>query len=314
VLKKLCVLSLLGILAQEVNAATYNLLDVLEVTIPEDFQLLSLSQHFYKHYLFSQYDLEVRFEVAYRTALLPITFDLFGYDSIRAAEGLSKYVGTPQSYDRMYNMSDQSKYLIAEYDRSSKISLQGIKYSQFVSTWNSDVSTDYIGYYMKTNNAVFSEAIISLYNSWSALDASPELGFDEKDFGQKLERQGAVARDFYRKVSSMIDSIRIPASGNGKRLDYSLQFASYDIRGEQYVPTITNLRLREKPSLSAAIVGLVKNQPHLIIEKGPEATIDGVKGNWVRIRPLAGNRIGWAFSGYLRRLTDKERTPLTDNR
>jgi len=73
-----------------------------------------------------------------------------------------------------------------------------------------------------------------------------------------------------------------------------------------YVNSLEGLKVRDYPSLSAKkISGLVNALPVKIIEIGPEAEIDGMKDNWIKILIPAYEwksndpEYGWVFGGYL---------------
>jgi hypothetical protein len=66
-----------------------------------------------------------------------------------------------------------------------------------------------------------------------------------------------------------------------------------------YTPTITTLRFRESPELSGKYIRTLNKSEKLeLLETGKEATIDNIKGNWVKVRTEKGEE-GWCFSGYL---------------
>jgi hypothetical protein len=50
----------------------------------------------------------------------------------------------------------------------------------------------------------------------------------------------------------------------------------------------------------------MKNEIYQIIIVGNELEIDGIKGNWILIKPGLGNNLTWVFSGYTRSATEEE--------
>lgn len=71
---------------------------------------------------------------------------------------------------------------------------------------------------------------------------------------------------------------------------YSLPFTHY---------TSDYLRLRKEANLNSEIITVLEPKIGIeIIEKGNEASIDGITAEWVRINAANGFS-GWCFSGYL---------------
>lgn len=66
-----------------------------------------------------------------------------------------------------------------------------------------------------------------------------------------------------------------------------------------FKPKIINLRLRSEPFSNGKIIRMMtKEDKLLIMVKGKNDTIEGVKGNWVRVL-TDQNEIGWCFDAYL---------------
>jgi hypothetical protein len=179
-------------------------------------------------------------------------------------------------------------------------------YSRFVSDWASGQSSDYLGYYFKIPDAVFRECVINIFNSWGALASKGQLGIDEKQFEEKLTKENKQTQSYYRIVGRMINSIRFDIDDTSKFVDFNYQFVNSETVDGLYTPTINNLRFRESPSIEAPMIGFVEEKPYRIIEKGPEETIAGEKGQWVRMISVLGTTVGWAFDAYLRPLSEQE--------
>jgi|GEM_PF-2107029 len=65
------------------------------------------------------------------------------------------------------------------------------------------------------------------------------------------------------------------------------------------VPIVNNLRFRESSSLEGKFIRtLNKGEKLEFIEQGKFETINGVKGNWVKVKTEKGE-IGWCFDAYL---------------
>jgi hypothetical protein len=64
-------------------------------------------------------------------------------------------------------------------------------------------------------------------------------------------------------------------------------------------PTASGLRLRETPDQQGNIIRkLDQNEKLEFMERGVKETINGIKGNWVKVKTEKGE-IGWCFDGYL---------------
>ena len=287
-------------------AETFDVLGVLQMTIPKDFEVLSTTPRFMTHSTSPQYCVRIYMEIIYKTAWLPMTIDLFGHTDFPRAAALVESTGKAEQYYSTYNTADQPKYLLPSFDSDPKVNKNGLRYSRFASDWASGVSANYVGYYARTQNKVFPELIVGVLNSWGAFPPVETIDFNEQHFDEKIARQNENTRSYYAQLQEMIDSIAAPPTAGLKKLDVKSQTRSYKQEEGVYVPSITNLRLRESPSLSGRVVGTVAQTPQRIIGLGPEETIDGLKGRWVRIAPLIGNQAGWAFDGYLRKATEKE--------
>jgi hypothetical protein len=85
---------------------------------------------------------------------------------------------------------------------------------------------------------------------------------------------------------------------------YGANFKYYKISGphiKYYKTKISNLRLRSEPSANGKILRMLdKDEKILILKKGKQETIEGVKGNWVKVLTNK-NDIGWCFDSYLER-------------
>ncbi len=82
----------------------------------------------------------------------------------------------------------------------------------------------------------------------------------------------------------------------------SIEF--FDSKPVTYKPSIDNLRFRETPDLKGKFIrSLIKNENLELIETGKSDTIDGVKGNWVKVKTEKGE-IGWCFDAYLEEVKD----------
>ena len=64
--------------------------------------------------------------------------------------------------------------------------------------------------------------------------------------------------------------------------------------------TTVNLRIRESYTTTAKIITTLPQGTKVeVLEKGKADTINGIKGNWVKVKSESGFE-GWCFDGYLR--------------
>ena len=279
---------------------TIDIHGVLNLEIPDEIEILSISQNLRSHKASKQYCLRTYIEIIYENAYIPLKIDLFGYGSIQE---LASKLGIEEigSYYSEYRTADQKKYLKQNFIDSPE-KTENIEFSRFVSEWSNGWSSDYYGIYFRMDNVFFTETIISMENVWSGFGGS-NLRNNDKEFMQKAHELSSSGQRFLNLIEAMIQSIKFLPDIDKNN---SLIFSSYEEIRDYYLPTIGNLRLRSKPAVDSEILGYVSEYPHLVIGVGPEFEADGIKGRWYRIRRYIGTTTGWAFSGYLRPLEEDE--------
>jgi hypothetical protein len=68
---------------------------------------------------------------------------------------------------------------------------------------------------------------------------------------------------------------------------------------KSFITKVSTLRLRETSGNDGKIIRLLSKGEKLeLLEKGKEEIINGIKGNWVKVKTGKGE-IGWCFDGYL---------------
>ncbi|EKD83664.1 MAG: hypothetical protein ACD_39C00538G0006 [uncultured bacterium] len=69
----------------------------------------------------------------------------------------------------------------------------------------------------------------------------------------------------------------------------------------------SGVKLREKPSVSGKMLGVLKQSSEVIIlsQEGPEEEIEGIKANWFAIL-VDKNLLGWAFGGFIGNIREHE--------
>jgi len=90
---------------------------------------------------------------------------------------------------------------------------------------------------------------------------------------------------------------RRAGANTGFMIDYIEAVDERFFIGQRYLANV-NLNMRTRPSISSTIITTIRRFSGVtILEKGDEATIDGITSVWVRAEQ--GGEIGWLFGGYL---------------
>ncbi len=77
------------------------------------------------------------------------------------------------------------------------------------------------------------------------------------------------------------------------------------IVGNYYTTTIDDYKLRETPDANGNVIrAIVKGEKLKLLEKGDEATVDGIKGTWVKLETEKGET-GWCLDSYLAEAKDQ---------
>lgn len=80
---------------------------------------------------------------------------------------------------------------------------------------------------------------------------------------------------------------------------------SETVVGRYYTTSADDLNFRETPDMSGNVIRvLVKGEKLKLLEKGDEATVNGVKGVWVKLQS-ATDETGWCLDSYLTEVKDQ---------
>ena len=293
---------LLAFLCFPANSNPIRVLNTVEFDFPDSFEGYSPSITFSFHKATKKYLVSYSIPFVYRHSYLILSIDLYGQGQV---EGVTTALGKePADRYNEYNMADQIKDLRRLFDQSPQVSKGGIPFSRFFSEWGTDWSSDYLGYYYRLRSNSFQECFISIYNSWSSLDSTVSLTLDQTLNAQRIKTQDSYLQAFYSLADQIAASFSKVGDTAGPTEIPSFLRIPKIRRPGVYLTTIDNLRWRAEPRATSLVYGVVPKRPIQILEVGESATFDGIKGNWVRISTR--NRTGWAFDGYLRRMTDEE--------
>lgn len=127
--------------------------------------------------------------------------------------------------------------------------------------------------------------LLRAYNLMYSKDGSFKAAYKELSSGLALGEETVVApviKDLMAKLDGTLNKSRIET-----------------VVGNSYSTTVEDLRLRETPGVDGKVVRiLVKGEKLNLVEKGDEATIEGIKGIWVKVETEKGES-GWCLDAYL---------------
>ena len=148
-------------------------------------------------------------------------------------------------------------------------------------------------------------------------DISGSVKYDKKIHIDKIENNVQYITDEYYLKKYIAKSIKrkIISSKIVEYIAFYKQFKqtkkyvfSYNknaFAGNQYTPTVDNLRFRETEDTSSKILRKLKKGEKLeLLEKGKTETIGDATGVWVKVRTEQGE-IGWCFDAYLEEVKKK---------
>jgi len=106
------------------------------------------------------------------------------------------------------------------------------------------------------------------------------------------------------KVNTIKDGVEIANFEKQRRVIKYDEIIKLKSLIKRYTPKIDNLRFRESPTIDGKFIRMLSKDEKLeIIEQGKSETINGVKGNWVKVKTEKGE-IGWCFDAYLEEIKD----------
>ena len=307
-MKKFTILALL-FFALAVNgfSAEYSIADFFLINIPENLEVISINQYLSVKRDRSQYCMTNIINVVYENRLFFIIIYCFGNTNTSLLNGTENYnMQTRDGYYSNYNMADEIKFLKQNYTDSPFINENNVQLSRFVSDWASGATSDYYGLYFKLPNDEFSECVVSVYNVWGTFSKNQKLDLNDKNYRTKYEKEGGKLKDFFQLLEIMEKSISFTVSDSEIKITGGYHYEKYKTDNSFITPTIDNLRMRNTPSLKGEVTGYMANTVYRTVIIGEEAETDGIKGNWIMIRPYYGNVLSWVFSGYTRKLTEQE--------
>lgn len=282
----------------------YNINDLFQVNIPDGIELVSISQKLMIKDDKSQYFIWNQIDFIFENKYFSIAINCYGNSNKKILEGSKTYNMETGTYYASYNIADQIKDLKQNFIHMPLFNKNNVKYSKFVSDWPSGRTSDYYGLYFQMPNNDFSECIISINNIWYSFAKNQRLQIGNNlDYKELYMKEGGKLQAIFQLLELFENSITFSISNNAAKID---NYEKYESDYSYIIPTIRNLRMRREPSLNSEVLGYMLNKIYQVIIIGDEAVIDGIKGNWILIRPAIGNDLSWVFSGYTRKATEEE--------
>jgi hypothetical protein len=255
----------------------------------------------------SQYWLANWFYFIYDNKIFGLRVDCFGNNNKKILDGSETLNMTTDTYLVSYNIASQLKFLKNNFIDTPIFNRNNIKFSRFVADWASGSSSDYYGLYFQIPNDNFSECIISIYNIWHSFARNQKLLMDNNpDYKEKYMMEGGSLKNIFQLLELLEESLSFTISNNIINITNEYNYRKYNSDDSFIRPKIKNLRMRREPSLNSEVLGYMADSLYQIVIIGKEDKIDGIKGNWLLIKPGNSNNLTWVFSGYTRKATEKE--------
>ena len=282
-------------------AENINVYNLFSMKIPDDYYIYSIQNNLLYTQDSQQYWLDIDINCIYKNIYFTFNISFFGNQTRENAMKKFGFTQINQNYYNKYNSAMNNNILL---QNNIKVVNKNYNFTEFIADWATGWSSDVIAYSFNPNIDGIEVCIISTINSWYALGAKQALNIPENNFSTKLRNENQDIQQFYFLYQNIIQSIS-PLQTNGKIITsgYSFETENYS---EIVTPIIDNLRLRDGDTKTSNIIGYVEKRPYSILQKGKNEVIDGVSGTWIRIKPFLQNRIGWAFSGYMREMSNDE--------
>ena len=306
-MKKYILLFIILLLNSHIFSLELNIHEIISLQIPEEFEVISVTETLQNHSKSDQYALRIVVEYIYSNKHLYLIINLFGYGDQNKFTELAKILNfeSTNSYYPNYMTADQIKFLKQNYAQQLEMTSEGMEFSRLVSAWASGYSADYYGFYFKINHNFFSEVIIYSINCWQSFNGV-NLQYNDMNFRQKINTLNTDGQRLILYMDYIIESVETQTARSDIVYNPFLVIDNPNSLPGYWIPTIENLRLRDGSALDSNILGFVKDRPYRIIDIGSPVQIDGIDGYWYRIASLIGTETGWAFSGYLRELREGE--------
>ena len=307
-MKKIIFCFLLFLLNINIFGVEYNINDLFQINIPNEIEVVSINQRLRIKNDNSQYYIVNNIFFIYENKYFVISINCYGNSNSNILNGIDTLNMNTGIYYSNYNIADQIKYLIPNYNEIPIYNNNNIKYSKFVSYWPSGVTSDYYGLYFQIPNDDFSECIISINNIWGSFgDIRNLILGNNHDYREKYILEGGNLKDLFELLAIMENSITFNISNNAIKITNGFSYEKYETDYSYIISTIDNARMRNEPFLEGEILGNMENKLYQIIIIGDEIEIDGIIGNWLLIKPASiGNSLSWVFSEHTRQATEEE--------
>lgn len=284
----------------------YNINNLFSINLPGAMEVVSINQYLRVKSDATQYSIISNIYFIYENRYFSISIQCYGNTNRSILNGIETYNMRRGTYYANYNIASQINYLKQNYRTSPLKNSNGLQYAKLVSLWPSGMSSDYYGLYFLLPNSEFNECILSIYNAWDALAVDQKLVWNDNNYKTKYISDGGKLREFFELLETLEESIDFKNSDGYTSITNGYAYEKYTTDYSYIFPAISNLRMRSSPSLTGEILGYMENRMYQVIIIGEEAEIDGIRGNWLMIKPYLRPALSWVFSGYTRKATDAE--------
>jgi hypothetical protein len=306
IMKKITVCLLLIVFSCQLFGQEYNINNLFQITIPAEIDVASINQYLRIKSDNSQYCVVNNMYVIWQNRYFLINVNCYGNSNKNVFNGTETYNMRKGVYYAKYNIADQVTYLKKNYVERPFTNKNKVKLSRFVSDWASGMTSDYYGLYFMLPGTEFTECIISINNIWGTFSKNYKLAFDDVTYSRKYMLEGGMLEKFFQLLNLLEESITFDISSNSTSIVNGYAYEKYNTDYSYVIPTTSNLRMRNSPSLTGEVIGYMADSLYQIIVFGEASEVDNIKGNWILLKPYNGNSLAWVFNGYTRKATEEE--------
>jgi len=279
-----------------------NINNLFEIIIPKNIEIISINQYLLLDKEKTQYGVSNIIDLLYDNKYFFIEIDVYGKTNHSFLDGSKTYNLREIINPHPYKSRNQINYLKENYKKEFITNKNDIKIGKYFSSWGTSWSSDYYGLYFMLQNNEFNECVISIFNIWGTFAKSETI---DENYKTEILKTGGTLEKIFKDLELMENSITY------KLTEESIKINNGSV-GEQIIedgyiyPIVDNLRMRRQPSLTGEVLGYMKKEMYQVVFIGDKVEIDGIKGNWLLIKPRFINSTTWVFSGYTRKATKKE--------
>jgi len=280
-----------------------NIDNMFEITIPENMEIISITQRLIIDSMNPRYYVSHLFELAYHNKYFVLSINCHGNSNrsiINGNETFNLRTITTGIPSQIYLLQDN-------YNSKPFFNQNNIKLGKMVAGWGSHWTSDIYGLYLPLESDNFNECEITLYNLWGAFTDIDVYELNNDIYAARSTAEGGIIEKIVQDLIFLENSITYSSSDNSIKI--IIGNIGEDTNDSMYIfPTQNNIHLRRTPSVSGEIIGYMEDKIYNILMTGENTEIDGIYGNWLMIIPFPYKfeDVAWVFSGYTRNPTNEE--------